>query len=1125
MARTLSRVPTGNFVGRAREAAILRDAVEDAVAGRGRLVLLAGEPGIGKTRLAEEIAGHAATNGARVLWGRCWEGGGAPAFWPWIQLIRGSRGSGTPDPVLAALEPELTYIAQLIPELRSSRAQPQSVEESSAAVSLGEISPRSGPERFRLFDAVTTVFKRLAAGSPLMMVLDDIHAADEDSLVLLRFLARELKQSCILVVATYRELEVRQSAGHAALVAEIGREGTAVPLRGLNLEEVSDFVRRIGNISADHEMITSLRRATGGNPFFLDEIARLMAAERAEGRPDRPVQGFAIPDSIRSAIRRRISPLTERTKSLLTVASVIGNEFDLALLQEASGIPAAQVLASLGEAAAHAVIVEATGPEPYRFTHAIIAEALRTELGVTARAQVHQQIAAALERVHANDLAPLAKLAHHCIQALPIGSAQKAVEYSRRGAARARSQLAFAEAVRLCGMTLRALDATGRPDEVERCQTLLAMGEAQAQGGSLDEARQAFEQAAHVARRLGRASLLAETALQTSAWFETFFTLDRALIALVEEALGALDPHDSALRASLMATLARERYWAGQRESGLELSDQAVAMARRFGERCALLSALWIANQIRWGPEDVERRLASATEIATLAESVGDYQRALRAREMRFTALLEIGDIAGAEAETRVYAVLARRAGEQFGIVERFDAALALFKGDFAHAEQQAQELSQHAQRRQDPALLVCAHVLTIALRDEQGRLEPTYIAQTVSDMAQSPALAVQYRLNMAFVNIMSGRRAEAQAEVDSLVRDQCAAVPRDWNWLDNMRGLSILCLALRDAQHAAIVYGLMLPYAERNITTGWGEVARGSAAMYLGVLAGLLGRPDDATAHLERALSFNARMGARPSLARTQFEYARLTLKRDDQSAGRERALELLRLAHATASELGMTPLEQRAAKLLEKLGQSTDMRGAALPDTGTIRKIAAAAMADPSSLRAHVEPGGTLTMLFSDVENSTTLFDTLGDLRAQEILDAHNAIVREHVALQKGFEVKSTGDGFLLVFSSARRALLCAIGIQRGLAAYSRQEGHTPVRVRIGLHVGEPITLSADLSGTAVIVAARIASIAQGGEILVSSTLRELTESAGDLRFADAGEVELKGLSGTRRVYRAVW
>ena len=153
-----------------------------------------------------------------------------------------------------------------------------------------------------------------------------------------------------------------------------------------------------------------------------------------------------------------------------------------------------------------------------------------------------------------------------------------------------------------------------------------------------------------------------------------------------------------------------------------------------------------------------------------------------------------------------------------------------------------------------------------------------------------------------------------------------------------------------------------------------------------------------------------------------------------------RERALELLRQAHATASELGMKPLEQRAATLLEKLGESTDVRGAAPPDMGTIGRIAAAAMADPSALRAHAEPGGTLTILFSDVENSTALFDTLGDLRAQEILDAHNAIVRQHLALQKGFEVKSTGDGFMIVFSSARRALLCAIGIQRALAAVLR-------------------------------------------------------------------------------------
>ncbi len=1119
---------TNSFVGRARETAILRDAVRDVVAGHGRLVMLAGEPGIGKTRLAEETASYAAANGARVLWGRCWEGGGAPAFWPWIQLIRGGLGTAAwSDRILEEVKPGLTHIARMVPELRSALPLPEPLREPASGLPLADASRGPGPERFRLFDAITSLFKGLAGRTPLMMVLDDLHAADEDSLVLLRFLARELKQTRILVVATYREVEVRQSAGHAALLSEIGREGTTVPLRGLSLDEVADFIRRLGRLPADEEMVSSLHQATDGNPFFLDEIVRLISAERDRDHAERLVPEFTIPDSIRAAIRRRLRPLSDRTKSLLTIAAAIGREFDLALLQQASGIPSEQLIESLAEAAATAVIVEpGATSDRYRFAHAIIAEVLRIDLGRTARARLHRRIAAALERVHGGDLTPhLAQLAHHCIQALSIGGADKALEYSLRGAESARSQLAFAEAVRLYGMALRALAATPRPDEVQRCRTLLAMGEAQAQGGSLDQARRAFEQAADVARRLGQSTLLAQCALHASAWFGTFFTLGRALMTLVEEALGAVGDSDSTIRASLMATLAGECYWGGDRESGFALSDDAVAMARRVADPRALVSALWVKCQIRWGPENVEGRLASATEIAGLAESIGDYQRALRAHEMRFTALLEIGDMQSLTAETRAYEALARQAGEQFGIVERFHAALALLRGDFEQAERLSQELLRHAQRRQDPALLTCAQVLSGVLSEERGQFEPAQIALAAEPLiAQSPALAVQGRIIMAFVHASSGRPAEAAAELEALAQDHCAAIPRDWNWLENMRGLAILCLALRDARRAAIVYELMLPYADRNITTGWGDVARGSAALYLGALAGMLGRLDDAQAHLELALRLNQRMGARPSLARTQFEYARMALKRN-QAGDREKALHLLRESLATASELGMKPLELRARVLLSRAGEPADARNGGQADAGSIEAIAAAAVAEPSVLRAHAAPDGTLTILFSDVVSSTALFDELGDLRAQEILDVHNAIIRQQVALQRGVEVKSTGDGFMMVFSSARRAVLCAIGIQRALAEYSGQQGHTPVRVRMGLHVGEPINVSTDFSGKAVIVAARIASIARGGEILVSSTLRELTESAGDLRFGEAGEVELKGLSGTYRLYRAIW
>lgn len=1135
---------TSCFVGREREAATLRGAVDDVVAGRGRLVMLAGEPGIGKTRLADETAHYAAAKGVRVLWGRCWEGGGAPAFWPWIELIRESLDAGAwPEQIPTGLKPGLARIAQMVPELRATLPLPEPLLEPVSELAVGHGARGPGQQRFRLFDAITRLFKGLAGSIPLMMVLDDLHAADEDSLVLLRFLGRELKQTRILVVATYREVEARQSA---SLLAEIGREGITIPLRGLSLVEVADFIRHFAGLPAAQEMVSLLHQKTDGNPFFLDEIVRLLIAKHDFGHADRATSGSSIPDSVRAAIRHRIEPFTDQTKSFLTIASLMGREFDLASLVAVSEVPNEQVIESLAEAAANAIIdepVEVSGR--YRFRHAIIAEVLRTDLGMIARAQLHQRVAAALERVHAGDLAPhLPQLAHHYIRTLSIGGAAKALEYSQLGAESARNQLAFAEAVRLYGMALRALAAMPQADEERRCQVLLAMGEAQAQGGSLDEARHAFEQAAAVARRLRRPALLAQSALHASAWFGSFFTLDRSLMALLEEALDTTGDSDSAIRASLMATLAGERFWSGDREGGLALSEDAVAMAQRLGDPRALISALWVKSQIRWGPDNVEGRLASATEIAALAESVGDYQRALRAHEMRFTALLEIGDMHEVELETRAYEALAQRAGEQFGIVERFQAAIALLRGDFEQAERGACELSKHAQRRQDPALLACAQALLVVLGEERGQLDPAQIERAAT--AHSPALAAQYRVIRALVHLASGRRAEAATALESLVRDNCAAIPRDWNWLDNMRGLSMLCVALRDTQQAAIVYELLLPYADRNITAGWGDVAHGSAALYLGSLARMLGRFDDAQAHLERALRFNQRMGARPSVARTQCEYGRLLLKRGHAS-DREKAIDLLRKSLATASALGMQYLEMSVRRSLIRAGGlepgSTpiiEAPGAAPPvaqptvgpseaagksERDSLETLLAAAVADPGALSGQAAPDGTVTLLFSDMKDSSALFDKLGDLRAHKIMSVHNAIVREQVTRQRGREIKSTGDGFMIAFSSARRAVLCAIGIQRALATYSEQQSDAPIRVRIGLHVGEPITLSADLSGKAVIVAARIAALAQAGEILVSSTLRDLTESAGDLRFDEMGEFQLKGLSGLHRLYRVIW
>jgi len=194
-------------------------------------------------------------------------------------------------------------------------------------------------------------------------------------------------------------------------------------------------------------------------------------------------------------------------------------------------------------------------------------------------------------------------------------------------------------------------------------------------------------------------------------------------------------------------------------------------------------------------------------------------------------------------------------------------------------------------------------------------------------------------------------------------------------------------------------------------------------------------------------------------------------------------------------------------------------------VPATTTIDDVAASVVMERPNLQMHAAPDGTVSILFSDIENSTMMTERLGDLRAQQVLHDHNDIIRKHVAEQKGFEVKSMGDGFMVAFSSARRALLCAIGIQRAFEDYSRQHPAEPIRVRIGLHMGEAISEGGDFFGKTVIMAARIGAKANAGEILVSSVFKAVTESAGDLRFDDGYEVELKGLSGTYRVHRVLW
>src|SRR5271156_533153 len=338
----------GIFVGRERELSELRASLTGVAGGRGQLFCLVGEPGIGKTRLAEEVATDAEHAGATVAWGRCWEGGGAPAYWPWMQALRHCASTVNPRTADSTLPSTAQQMLGLMPEAAGEVA---SQESWSRAPMLSGLPSSSGstfdPARFQMFDSLAAYLKRLSNEAPLVLVLDDLHAADADSLHLLRFVARDLQQSRILILATYRDTEARLSAEHADLLSSIGREGRTIHLGGLTEKEVAAFVRSNATLASDDRLVFRLCDVTEGNPFFLDETLRLLRADHGSGAQDRIASGLAIPDSVREAIRKKVAPLSSDARTVIEIASVIGREFDTDLLSQASGLTPAECVARL----------------------------------------------------------------------------------------------------------------------------------------------------------------------------------------------------------------------------------------------------------------------------------------------------------------------------------------------------------------------------------------------------------------------------------------------------------------------------------------------------------------------------------------------------------------------------------------------------------------------------------------------------------------------------------------------------------------------------------------------------------------------------------------------------------
>jgi DNA-binding SARP family transcriptional activator len=910
------------FVGRDPELARLDELWAEAPSGA-RAVLVAGEPGIGKTALAGELARRIHGDDGLVLYGRCDEGLAVP-YQPFVEALHPAKMAVPHDRVRAELGPLAPSLGRLWPDLEG----------------WGE-PPRVDPEtdRYTLFEAVSALVEIATRERRGLLVLDDLHWAAPPTLLLLRHLVRSERTHRALVLGTYRETELAQDHPLAQLAADLRRDAgaTSVRIAGLDEQAIGEMLEAAAGHSLDEhgrKLVRILQAQTDGNPFFIRELLDYLVESgriyRAGDRwtTDVAAGGLRIPEGLRGVILQRVARLSGAARRALGVASVAGHGFSLALVERVVG-DSPDVLDALEEALTARLLTE-SGPGEYAFVHALVRQTIYEEHSASRRMRLHRRVGEALESLP-NAEAHVEALAHHFAQAAADGRAAKAAAYAVSAGQRATARLAFEDAASHYAQGLRALDLTDAPDEARRAELLLALADARWSSGEIERAREACRVAADVARSRGDAEQLARAALAFAGpvRLELETQITEELLVLLERALDAMGDTDSALRARIMGRLAAALTWWNEDRRRPELAREAIEMARRVGERSTLADVLSSTYIAIWSPDNLDERQATAIELAGVAEQVGDGALAAVARSLIANNLLERGDIDAAEREL---AELERRADS---LRQDYPRALAAI-GRARHAhlagrldvyEAIAHEFRARGRERRDEQSWHVYAAQMLYLRREQGRLSE--LLQKTPVVPRGGVDTVDrhllWRCGVAFAHAELDHRADAQHELEALARSEFADFPRDWLWLACLSTLTPVVAYLDDVRLATLLYETIEPYAHLCVGA-WMPFSLGSASRPLGLLASTLGRLDAAARHFEDALEMNLRIRSPLWVAHTQHDYARMLLGRD-QPGDRDHAVELLSAALATADELGLKALTGRALVLKRQTDATASM------------------------------------------------------------------------------------------------------------------------------------------------------------------------------------------------------
>ena len=1105
-ANVLDRLARGVFVGREKELDGLRKAFDEAFAGRGSIVMLVGEPGIGKTRSAQELETYARMRGAQVLWGLSHEAAGAPAYWPWIQA--GRMYAATRDITDLAEDmqgtgPELVRIFPELPQL-ANVDQPEDVSDPEAA-------------QFRLFAAYTNFVRAMSIRAPILIALDDLHWTDKASLLLLQHLARELSRMRVLIVCTYRDTDLVRTHPLSEALASLNRESgfQRIVLRGLSREEVAGYIRSVANVVPAPSVLDKIFEETEGNPFFLSEVVNLMAQEGTLTKES--VSDIAIPDGVREALGRRLNRISEEANELLQIAAVVGSEFTYDTLTLMEERDEEELLRLIEEALEARVIEEMDRPGRYRFTHAQMQETLLAELSTTRRVRLQGRVGEALEKRfgdRADELA--ARLARHFVEAAMLTQrhAQKAVRYSKLAAVQAEAQAAWDVAARhyehCLTLVTEAEDKLGEDEPA----LLTALGICARNTGDYRTAWRSLMRARTLYQERGEPAGLAQATLEALL----ILAPPQRHFALIQEALAELGNAEPHLEARLLAYLILPAYPGHLEPAKLERAKARIAeLVEAYGFEDVQAAILLADGREALISGRLEDSVQLLREVYERFAELGHPGEAADALSRVSTAIILGGDLGRAEETAQELLVYSRAHHIRFWEegAAGFIAGILLARCDFAAFDALAEE------RASDVGYPIHAYRVTRA--EMAGEIERAVALLPDPAVAGGNATFTSHiHAIRARVLLNAGQEAQARDEFQRMremaqltpgadVLDGVAIHPP----VNGFLGEALPVLADESYQRATEASAKRDVYREFIFS----PFTLDSIPRLNGEILLIRGRIDDAEQQFTRGLEACERERCPVEAGRCLQGLAEVAERRGNTSE----ALQLLDRAAALFQEHGAKLYLNRVIAKKVKLQGITS--GSIMT---SIDAVAAIVQSEQPALPAKaVAPDGTVTLLFTDIEGSTPLNERLGDQRWMQLLRAHNALVREELRSHDAFEVKTEGDGFMVAFGSARKALQCAIAIQRSFAAHDwgDQVKEGSIRVRIGLHTGEMIQDAGDFYGKHVNLASRIANEAQGGEILVSSLLRELTESAGDIAFGKERKLTLKGLSGSQGVFSVRW